>query len=101
MQEIRDLAARARYPLRTFDDLAELFGAEDAVLTLRGASVTLRDARSVIPEYYFPIGSEADFVAKLADLSESAGGDEHALHEEWAARAATGGRSAAPADCWS
>ncbi len=68
---IRQVNANSKYPITSFDELAQAMGGENASLTFRGRTMTMADARSVIPAYYFPIASESDLAAKMADLSKA------------------------------
>jgi hypothetical protein len=61
----------AKYPINSFEDLANAMGGDNATITFRGKTMTMADARSVIPAYYFPIASETDLVAKVGDLAKA------------------------------
>ena len=98
--ELLQIRKAATYPLRTFDDLAAVLETVDAGLVVHGRAVTTAEARNLVPAYYFPIGSEADLLAKLADLREDPIGDEHALHREWASRTVDA-EMPTMSDCWS
>lgn len=68
---IKNVNTKAKYPIASFDDLANALGGENASITFRGRTVTMAEARSIIPAYYFPIASEADLTAKMADLGKA------------------------------
>ncbi|TCK75050.1 hypothetical protein [Acidipila rosea] len=68
---VKQVNAKGKYPIDNFDELAKTMGGEHASITFRGRTLTMADARNVIPAYYFPIHSEADLLAKMADLSKS------------------------------
>ena len=67
---VKQVNAKSKYPIENFDALAKAMGGEQASITFRGRTLTMADARNVIPSYYFPIQSEADLMAKMADLSK-------------------------------
>jgi hypothetical protein len=97
-QGVRELAARATFPIRDCNELGALL-ANDGTLTVRGRVLVAHEALALLPTYYFPIGSEADLVSKLEDLAVEIPGTEQAFVREWVER--TGERPGAfPADCW-
>jgi hypothetical protein len=99
MQDLREFAARATYPIRDHAELGRLL-AEGQSLTVRGRVLPADEALALIPAYYFPIGSEADLVSKLADLATDIPTSEQEFVREWVER--TGERpGVSPADCWS
>ncbi len=67
---VKQVNAKGKYPIESFDELAKTMGGDHASITFRGRTLTMADARNVIPAYYFPIQSEADLLAKMADLSK-------------------------------
>jgi hypothetical protein len=73
IQVVRQVCQRARFPIRTFDELAEALGGADSVVTLRGRLMRVGDLRLGLPAYYFPISSEADLSGKVSDLHARAG----------------------------
>jgi hypothetical protein len=87
------------YPIDGFDQLLTVIGA-DSLLSVRGAQAPAKEARPLIPPYYFPISNAADFKSKLADLAELGPLSEMDLYEEWAQRAGQV-LPPAPTDCWS
>jgi hypothetical protein len=68
---IKQVNAKAKYPIASFDDLAQAFGGDSGTITFRGRTLSMAEARGIIPAYYFPIASEADLTAKMADLGKS------------------------------
>jgi hypothetical protein len=97
--DLRELATRATFPIRDHGELGRLLP-EDASLTVRGRVLRADEALALLPSYYFPIGSEADLVSKLADLAASIPASEQEFVQEWVER--TGERpGASPVDCWS
>ena len=68
---IKQVNAKAKYPIASFDDLAQAFGGDGGTITFRGRTLSMAEARGIIPAYYFPIASEADLTAKMADLGKS------------------------------
>ena len=68
---VKQVNAKAKYPIASFDDLAKALGGDDATVTFRGRTITMAEARTLIPAYYFPIASESDLTAKMADLSKA------------------------------
>jgi hypothetical protein len=70
IRAVKHAVARVTYPVRTVDELADALGG----LTIAGGAFSLADAERLLPPYYFPIASEEDLVAKVADLREQAAG---------------------------
>jgi hypothetical protein len=68
---VKMVNAKAKYPITSFDELEKALGGEQGSITFRGRSVTMAEARSIIPAYYFPIASEADLTAKMADMGKA------------------------------
>jgi hypothetical protein len=68
---VKQVSAKVKYPITSFDDLEKSLGGPDATVTFRGRTVTMAEARAVVPAYYFPIGSETDLTAKMADLGKA------------------------------
>jgi Family of unknown function (DUF6065) len=62
------ISEHAVYPIQSFDDLVAACGGETATVTVLGRQLRLTELRPAIPAYYFPIGSENDLIAKLADV---------------------------------
>jgi len=67
---IRQVIGKVKFPIQSFDDLSEALGGDDKTVTFRGRTLTVGEARNLIPAYYFPIGSERDLVAKITDLAK-------------------------------
>lgn len=67
---VKQVNASGKYPIANFDALAQAMGGDKASITFRGRTLTMADARNVIPGYYFPIQSESDLLSKMADLSK-------------------------------
>jgi hypothetical protein len=65
---IKKVGAGTKYPVNSFDDLADALGGDKATIMFGGRTVTMAEARNLVPAYYFPIGSERDLVAKISDL---------------------------------
>jgi hypothetical protein len=70
IRAVRQAVARVTYPIRDFDELATALGG----VTIAGGAFSVADAQRLLPPYYFPIGSEEDLIAKVADLRAQAGG---------------------------
>jgi hypothetical protein len=68
LRAVKNAVARVTYPVRTVDELANALGG----LTIAGGAFSLADAERLLPPYYFPITSEEDLVAKVADLRAQA-----------------------------
>jgi len=68
---VRQVGAKAKYPISSFDDLEKALGGADATVTFRGRSLTMTEARTLVPAYYFPIASESDLTAKMGDLGKA------------------------------
>ena len=70
IRAVKQAVGRATYPIQNFEELSTALGG----LTIAGGSFTLSEAQALLPPYYFPIGSEEDLIAKVADLRAQAGG---------------------------
>ena len=70
IRALKHAVTRVTYPVRTFDELADALGG----ITIAGGAFSIADAEQLLPSYYFPIASEEDLVAKVADLSSQAAG---------------------------
>jgi hypothetical protein len=68
---VKQVNAKAKYPITSFDELATALGGENGTVTFRGRTLTMAEARTLIPVYYFPIASESDLTAKMADLAKA------------------------------
>ncbi|SDS74247.1 hypothetical protein SAMN04489717_3714 [Actinopolymorpha singaporensis] len=71
-----------RQPLRSFDDLVAVLGS-DGQLTIRGRKLLVGDCRELVPLYYFPVVSEADLTAKLADLAGAGEDVDGSAFDRW------------------
>jgi hypothetical protein len=65
---VKKVASSTKYPIQSFSELAEALGGEESVVNFRNQPMSLKEVRALIPVYYFPIGSEEDLIAKIADL---------------------------------
>ncbi|HEX6290597.1 MAG TPA: DUF6065 family protein [Herpetosiphonaceae bacterium] len=65
---LKMLSKQTVYPIQTPDDFVAALGGPDATISFHGRSFSLAALRSAIPAYYFPIDSEDDLIAKLADV---------------------------------
>ncbi len=78
LDDIRQIAGsasrRARYPLRSSDDLVQALGGRDATINYEGRGHKAAEAAQ-IPGAVFPIESEEDLIATLASL-RARGGDQ-------------------------
>ena len=97
--DLRELATRATFPIRDRGELSRLLP-KDAKLTARGRVLSVDEALAFLPAYYFPIGSEADFVSKFADLAAYIPRSENEFVREWAERTGES-PGVSPVDCWS
>jgi hypothetical protein len=70
IRAVKHAVTRVTYPIQSFEELAEALGG----VTIAGGSFSLAEAQRLLPPYYFPIGSEEDLIAKVADLRAQAGG---------------------------
>jgi hypothetical protein len=68
---VKQVNAKAKYPITSFEELATAMGGDSATVTFRGRTLTMSEARTLIPAYYFPIASESDLTAKMADLAKA------------------------------
>ena len=70
--EVEQLASRvaekAKFPLRSFDDLASALGGEQAEVEYKGKSQKLGQVRRMVPAGLFPVESREDLIAKIAYL---------------------------------
>ncbi|MEO7084736.1 MAG: hypothetical protein ABI442_04705 [Gemmatimonadaceae bacterium] len=64
------VTAKATFPIKSFQDLAESMGGLHATMEFRHRSFTMAELESRIPAYYFPIANENDLIAKIGDLSK-------------------------------
>jgi hypothetical protein len=98
-EDLLQLATRAKFPIRDHAELGQLV-TDNANLTVRGKILPLKEALTLLPNYYFPIGSEADLISKLADLAVCIPASEQEFVGEWQKR--TGEQTGvSPVDCWS
>lgn len=67
---VKQITAKAKFPIQSLDDLIEALGGEEVTITFRGRTMTMGQVRNLIPAYYFPIGSERDLIAKISDLTK-------------------------------
>lgn len=67
-QAAKRVSGKTKYPIRNFEQLAEALGGEDATVDLLGRKHTVREGRQLVPRDYFPIESEEDLTAKIANL---------------------------------
>jgi hypothetical protein len=100
LTRIEEFAANARYPIEDLESLVDALGGADARVIIRGTAMRLSEARALVPAYYFPIGSEPDLIAKIADLRELGGRNEQQFVAEWLERRSGSENGPAPADCW-
>ena len=68
IRAVKHAIARVTYPVQTFEELAAAIGSS----TFAGGSFSLTEAQRLLPASYFPITSEEDLVAKVADLRAQA-----------------------------
>jgi hypothetical protein len=64
----RQVTKRTRYSIDSFAQLSHALGGSGAHLTLGDDRYALEQIAAFIPNYYFPIASEEDFLAKAATL---------------------------------
>jgi hypothetical protein len=65
---VKRVTASCKFPINSFDDLAEGLGGEDASIAFRGRSMTVGQIRKMVPAYYFPIATDRDLIAKLGEM---------------------------------
>ena len=70
---VKRVIEATKFPINSYDDLAESLGGEDATITFRGRTMTVGEIRKMVPAYYFPFSSEKDLIAKISDLRALAG----------------------------
>jgi hypothetical protein len=66
---VRQVSAKAKYPIANFAELQTALGGANATLSFGGRTMTMAEASSSIPSYYFPIASESDLISKVTDLT--------------------------------
>ena len=67
-QVARLLKSRAQFPLNSAADVEEALGGHAATFEFAGQAIPVTEIRNMVPAYYFPIATEDDLVAKIADL---------------------------------
>lgn len=65
---LRLVLSGANFPIKSAVDVEQALGGEDEQFTFHGRLFPVRLVREMVPAYYFPIASEDDLVAKVADL---------------------------------
>ncbi len=70
----KGVSRKAQYPISNADDLAQALGGRDANVNFAGKSHKAAEVEQ-IPDEYFPIESEEDFVAKMASLAARSGNE--------------------------
>jgi hypothetical protein len=68
---VKRVVAATKFPINSFDELAQALGGTSATVAFRGRVMTLSEIKALVPAYYFPIGSERDLMAKMRDLQAS------------------------------
>lgn len=66
---VKQVSAKAKYPIANFDELQTALGGANATVSFGGRSMTMAEAKTSIPSYYFPIASESDLISKVTDLT--------------------------------
>jgi hypothetical protein len=69
IRAVKQAAARVRYPVQNYEELVTALGD----VALAGSPLGRAEAQRLLPAYYFPISSEEDLIAKVADLRAQAG----------------------------
>lgn len=64
----RQASEKSKFPIHNFQQLETAFGGTDAELQYRGKGQKLGQLRRELPEGFFPIESEQDFIAKVSYL---------------------------------
>jgi hypothetical protein len=62
------ISPKVTYPIQNFEEIANALGSEEVNMSLGDQSFNLIDIGQFLPDYYFPIGSEDDLIAKIADI---------------------------------
>jgi hypothetical protein len=62
------ISPKVSYPIQSFDEIVNALGSEEITISLGDQSFNLMDIGQFLPGYYFPIGSEDDLIAKIADI---------------------------------
>jgi hypothetical protein len=62
------ISPKVTYPIQNFEEIANALGSEEVTMSLGDQSFNLVDIGQFLPNYYFPIGSEDDLIAKIADI---------------------------------
>jgi hypothetical protein len=64
---VAGVSSKLEYPIKDQEHGSALLG-EDAKVEYEGRSYSVAELRKLIPPEYFPIESEPDLIAKIADL---------------------------------
>ena len=67
---VKQILGSSKFPINSFDDLAESVAPLGSSLTFRGRPMSIDQVRKLVPSYYFPISSEADLFAKISELQK-------------------------------
>jgi hypothetical protein len=68
----RAVEKKVKYPIRSFKELADALGGEDAEVTYEGKPRKVGHVRRMIPSDYFPIDNTEELIARIADLQARA-----------------------------
>jgi hypothetical protein len=73
MDTAKNVSKKIQYPINSFDDVARALGGDNADIPFEGKGHKIGQIRRLIPAEYFPIESEEDLVAKIAQLRGEGG----------------------------
>ncbi|MBF2063175.1 MAG: hypothetical protein IGS39_01890 [Calothrix sp. C42_A2020_038] len=62
------ISPKVNYPIQNFEEIANALDSEEVTISFEDQSFNLIDIGQFLPDYYFPIGSEDDLIAKIADI---------------------------------
>lgn len=68
VQAAKRLSRETGFPIRNFGQLLKALGGEQGEFELLGKKHKVSEIRALVPQEYFPIESEEDLAAKIANL---------------------------------
>lgn len=81
IKDVRKISRGIHYPVASRSDLISGLGGPDTSVEWKGRNHKLGQAANVVPDTFFPIESEEDFVNKAANLELMAPDSELVVHD--------------------